>query len=77
MSLDVWLAADVVRILEGLSLASGSTAAVVYDEDRPVSDEQAVAARYYRQGYTDALAAMAASFGVMPGTVELVQLGAG
>lgn len=85
MSLDVYLQEDVARALVALGMAGGGTAALVGEEleraareDRPPDNEVlADHLRVYRQGYNDALAALGAAFGVMPGMVELVQLGAG
>jgi len=74
MSLDVYFRADVARVLDSVDIASGRTAALVLCDmyhssvknPDPTNAQLARDMGLYRQGFRDALVAVARAFGVDP-----------
>lgn len=76
MALDIYFRENIARVLAALNAASGSTAALIHEQiastrpaentDRQLANKDlADHVRIYRQGYRDALAAVATAFGVL------------
>ena len=76
MALDIYFRENIARVLAALNAASGSTAALIHEQIAPTlpaenperqlaNQDLADHVRIYRQGYRDALAAVATAFGVL------------
>lgn len=70
MSLDLYQREDIARALAALTIANNSMAAVVHDEQ--LQDDKALF--NYCQGYNDALTAVCAAFGIMPGVAARLEM---
>ena len=79
MALDVYFREDLANVLSAVDMGGGGTVAFIHEEiqkaqraGRQFSDEELIDhLRIYRQGYKDALAAIAAAFGIAPETYAL------
>ena len=74
MALDIYFRENIARVLESVDVASGGTVALINEEMEKAArkkrqldnEELADHLRIYRQGYKDALAAVAVAFGILP-----------
>lgn len=79
MALDVYFREDVAQVLDAVDMASGGTVALVNEEvtkamraGRQLDNEElSDHLRIYRQGFRDALAAVAVAFGILPRSYTL------
>ena len=69
MALDIYFQENIARILHSVNEAGGGITALISEEverDDLATEELADHIRIYRQGYKDALAAVAVAFGISP-----------
>lgn len=79
MALDVYFREDLANVLHAVDMGGGGMTALVHEEIQralrnglQISNEELIDhMRIYRQGYKDALAAIAAAFGIFPETYAL------